>query len=534
MKRILVYIYIITPFFILSQNKQFIYFELEKEKVKYPVQKDSVKFDDYKKKALIHYSMMGYVGVEIIDSSTYKNEWTYQLKSDKKYEKVDLINSKKHTKTKFNSTFFQIDKIIRELENNGYPFAQVIIDQQEEKNKQLSLYYHIDSGEFVVIDKVHIKSNSDFNENTILNIVGIKIGEAYDESKIKNIDAILRSSKLYKLIRPVEVLFMPGKAELYLFLDKSKSSNADGYIGFQQDRVSQKLVLNGYVNLQLNNAFNRGEKLILNWKSNPDKTQNLWMKLSYPHILNTPFGVTTDLNLQKQDTSFIKSNFIAELNYKKSFSQISIFNEIENSNVLLETYNLLDLRTYKKNTIGLKYEWTPQMSNKFKFYHPMFYIQGGFFNYQSDTIQLKTNAENYRVKPEFRQKIDLFKYFHLYTDFIYETIQSSYDLSRNELVFFGGLRSVRGFYELELFGNDIFIIRNSFEFQPLEVLSFQLIYDYSQFKTNVHNFTHSYGFGFGFLTDNSKLEIIIANGVLNDFNPDFTNTKVHIGFVSNF
>ena len=106
--------------------------------------------------------------------------------------------------------------------------------------------------------------------------------------------------------------------------------------------------------------------------------------------------------------------------------------------------------------------------------------------------------------------------------------------SKNELIYFGGLKSVRGFYELELVGNHIFTSLNEIEYQPLSILSFKLIYDYSSFQNNGNFHSNSFGFGFGLLNENSVLEIIIANGVINSSVLDFGNTKIHIGFKSNF
>lgn len=107
-------------------------------------------------------------------------------------------------------------------------------------------------------------------------------------------------------------------------------------------------------------------------------------------------------------------------------------------------------------------------------------------------------------------------------------------MSRNELIYFGGLKSLRGFYELELNGNNVFIVQNEIEYQPLPILSFKVLYDYSTYSYLGQNYTNSFGFGFGLLSENSKLEIIVANGTVNNSGFALSNTKIHIGFSSHF
>jgi hemolysin activation/secretion protein len=125
--------------------------------------------------------------------------------------------------------------------------------------------------------------------------------------------------------------------------------------------------------------------------------------------------------------------------------------------------------------------------------------------------------------------------FQLKNNLEFQGLQSSISLSDNELVYYGGLRSVRGFYELELFGNNVWILNSEIEFQPVSVLSMSLIYDYSIADISIgKNYTNSLGIGFGLVSRSSRLEIVVANGMLNDNPIDFSNTRIHIGFRSNF
>ena len=92
------------------------------------------------------------------------------------------------------------------MENSGFPFAKIKVVNQNIEGKKLILNYKIDSGEVVIIDKIHIKSEDPFNEKTILNFINLKVGMPYNESKIKAITSILSASNLYQTIREPELI----------------------------------------------------------------------------------------------------------------------------------------------------------------------------------------------------------------------------------------------------------------------------------------------------------------------------------------
>ena len=523
-----------------SQVSTNLYFHLDKITIKEKTVLDStINYSKYFTKAMNEFALSGYVGIAPIDTITKSNGTHYYFKANKKFDKIILENTNKVKNSSSNtSSFLNAEKAlnseIKFLENNGYPFAEINITDQLEKDNVLTLKYQIDSGVAYKIDKIHIKSENKIHDKTLFNIIGIRPGDDYNEKKIANIPDLLSASKLYKIVRPSQILFTSKSAELYLYIAKEKSSNADGYIGFQQDQQTKKLALNGYINLQLYNSFNRAEIIDLRWKSNPDKTQDFRGKIEYPYLFSTPLGIGTQLELRKQDSTFLRTDIIFNLSYNHPIAKFTVFDQIESSSVLRKSAPV-EYRNYRKNTIGASLLLKPPKIQIAPFYHPEIFLLGGFYNYRDDTIDdNKSKITNRKYEIGYAHKIDFLKSFHLNNTIQFQGLSSSLTLSRNELVYFGGLNSVRGFYELELSGNDVWIFKNEIEFTPIELLSIFVLYDYSTFKLNGQHHTNSAGFGFGLNNKNTRLEIVVANGVL-DSNPlDFTNTKIHLGFKSTF
>ncbi len=518
---------------LIAQTPKAIVFHINNKTHKVIVKTDSVDYNAIKQQAFLNYQLQGYVGLSVKDSIWVKNKLHYNINFDTYFKHVVLNYQNKKTVTDLQQTPYQINKQLTQLENTGFPFAKISITKQKVEKNKLVLEYKIDSGAFIVIDKIHIKSQDKFNKKTILNLIGLSVGDAYNESALNKVESILNASKLYSLLRAPEVLFFNGKAEVYIYIKKEKSSNADGYVGLLQDKNTNKLSLNGYVNLKLKNTLNRAELLNMNWKANPDKTQRLIVNVDYPFLFNTPFGVSGDLNLHKQDTTFVRSNFIYGVNYKQPFFKVGIFNQLENS-FLIDTNYTAEFRTYFKNTLGVNFTIEPFFIRQLSFYQPKIEVSTGFFKYKSDSIVSNTSINNIKFYSKLSQRFRFLNYFSFNNYVSYQFVESGYDLSRNELIYFGGLKSLRGFYELELNGNNVFIVQNEIEYQPLPVLSFKLLYDYSNYRHLGQNFTNSFGFGFGLLNSNSKLEIIVANGTVNQTGFALSNTKIHIGFSSQF
>lgn len=516
------------------------FFHLDKITIKEKVNNDSSAFKRFEEKAIERFRLSGYTGVKFRDSIVKSAGVHYHYSYQKKFDRITLqttTGKKQKIKYSRNKDFIAalrtIEKEITSLENNGFPFAGIAISEQIEEGDHLLLQYKIDSGHYFIIDKIHLKSTDKFHEKTLLNLIGIQVGDKYNEKEIRNISSLLTASKMYRLSRPVEVLFRKGKAELFIYFQKEKSSTADGYIGFQQDQVTKKLALNGFIDFQLHNAFNRAESFDLRWKSNPDKTQNAWLKFSYPFLFNTPLGLGGDLDIRKQDSTFLRTDLTFNLSYYHPIIRFTVFNQLESSDTLRVAPP--NFRSYRKNTIGASIHFSAPTIERAPFYHPQLFLLGGFYNYRKDTLDdNKQKVTNSKYEIRYKHSIDFLKFFRLNNTVQFQGLTSNISLARNELIYFGGLRSVRGFYELELSGNDIWAMMNEVEFRPVDVISIFLLYDYSSYQNNGHHQTNSFGLGFALKNDTYGLEIVVANGIL-DNNPFLiSNTKIHLGFRSTF
>ena len=108
--------------------------------------------------------------------------------------------------------------------------------------------------------------------------------------------------------KPPEILFKKDSTTVYLYLTKQKNNNFDGILGFSTGEENQGLTLNGYLNLELNNNLNYGEQFLLNYKADGNDQQKLRVKLTLPYLFKSPFGIETELNIFRRDSTFLTSN----------------------------------------------------------------------------------------------------------------------------------------------------------------------------------------------------------------------------------
>lgn len=537
MRIIVLILAFITSCFSFTQNVKTYYFHVDKTTVKIKSVKDTTNFNEIETEAINQLKFYGFVGLTKTDSSFDKTNYHYYYSYTNQFQTIVLANNDSTVVVKhknFESLNNTINKKLVQLENGGYPFAKIVFTQEYEEQNKLYLNYIIDSGDFFIIDEIIIKCKNKVHEPTILSIINLAAGEPYSEQKIINAQQQIKINGMYKMMRPVEIIFTPGKAKLYFYIEKENASNADGFVGFQQDKITSKLVLNGYFNLALRNAFNRAEIIEVNWKNNPNKTQNLKLNFEYPYLFKTPIGFGTKVNLFKQDSTFVRADSYFELGYTASFYKFGVFYQIENSSTTIQIPNVL-YRDYVKNTAGINLQLAPILNRKLKFYHPKIQSSFGFFKYNADTLDNNfSNGKNIKYLVVYKHQIDLLKYFKLNNGIQFEGLLAEFNMTRNELIFFGGLKSIRGFYELELNGNYVAIINNEFEFKPVDVFSVKILYDYAQYHDNQFNRAQAIGFGFGLNAGNYALEIILANGWINNNPFQVSNTKIHLGFVSKF
>lgn len=431
-------------------------------------------------------------------------------------------------------------KSLSYFENNGYPFAEVKIDEVVMVDSSVFVNYHIRPNVFFKIDTIFIKSEDKIDSRIISKIIGITTNDVYDESKILTIKNNLVKSTFYSESKPFEILFTDSGAQLFLYLKKKSSNFFSGIIGLQSDEVDAKLAITGEVKAKFNNNFQRGESISLFWKKLPSLSQQFNLDIIYPYILFSNVGLNGALSIYKQDSAFINVKKKLEISYKlssvetvgvfiddqNSFNQSSL-EEGENENVdvrsLGVSYGRQSLKRIINPVSGFSLTLSYGVGKRT--------ISDSIGAQNLDKFQHRSIANFYIVIPIYnRLKFDI----TLHEEF--NTGKLQYE---NELIRFGGFNSIRGFNEYQLRATSLLV--GTFQVRyildrgsNLHVFLDQGWYERNSIDEYVQDQPYGIGVGFSFTTKAGVFGFDYALGSQFDNSLDFRSGKIHFGLSALF
>ena len=436
-----------------------------------------------------------------------------------------------------------IDKTLKAYANNGYPFAQVFFAEQEIIEQQIQIQMNISSGKFYRFSDIIVKGDSSISKSTVQNLIGIKINDFYSEEKLSSIDRILQQTNFINVLKKSELLFTENGVELYVYLENQKMSSMNGAVGLQPNPQSQKIGLTGDVQIKLQNVFKKAELIDLNWRSNEPQTQALQAKLNYPFLFKSPFGIDLKFNLYKRDSTFLDLKSFIGIQYSfKNNVQLKGFYQVNSSEILSKTPNPSSLFSYlapiKLNSYGLslQYKRINFLPNPSK----------GF------SLFIETSIGNRTIKKEntILEKSYVYKSIFQYVSYIpitkrniikvgvnFESYTSS-TIFQNERYRFGGLNSLRGFNEEEIFASTKLITSLEYRFLLDKNSNAFIFYDQGIYEDNTltYKIDNPFGVGAG-ISFGSRIGIFSISYALGkqENNPfEFRNGKIHFGYITYF
>ena len=317
------------------------------------------------------------------------------------------------------------------------------------------------------------------------------------------------------------------------YLKKRKSINFDGFIGFT-NRNNNKLVLNGYLDLTLENALKAGEQLALNWKSDRNNQKTFKASIDLPYLFQSPIGLKAQIYIFKQDSIFQNTKTAIDLGYFVSYdSRIYLeYQSTESSDI--QNTNNSSIRDYDNSFLTTNFEYTKLDSENTTFPKKtcLSLTMGlGKRTTNQSTTSFGTNKQafininamhNFYFNEKNNININYQNYF-LKSD--------SYII--NELYRFGGINSIRGFAENSLQANFMTAILSEYSYIFSRELFVNSVLDYGYYQDDSRGFKGNlfgFGLGMGLQTKNGLIRLILANGITKNQEIKFSNTIVTLRY----
>ena len=445
------------------------------------------------------------------------------------------------------------EKLITYYENNGYPFASVKLDSVVISPEHIEAQLQINKNDKETIDSVVIKGNAKIATVYIYNYLGIKPGDLYNESQLQKINTRLAELPFIRSVKPAQVSFSNKYNKLILNLEKRRASQFDGIVGILPDNKTGKILFTGDVRLKLQNGLGRGELIDMNWRRLQTQTQDLKLRLVYPFILRSPFGVDYNFKLYKKDTTFIDVNQNIGLQYLLiGGNYLKIFYTNKSSTLLstkgLESNTVLptnaDVRTNMYG-IGYKYEKLDYRLNPRKGFTLLVNASAGTKNIKKNTNLNPVVYDNLKLKSAlYNGDLEGSIFIPIRErSTIKVGMQSAFlygeTTFQNELFRIGGLKTLRGFDEESIYASSFTIMSLEYRF-ILEQNSYLYLfgdgawYENNQSTKYINDTPIGFGAGISFETKAGIFSINYALGKQFDNPIELRAGKIHFGIVNYF
>lgn len=465
--------------------------------------------------------------------------FTFDFGKNFPYTEIDFAGNEallqQHTKSiklKTEKVEDFLNSCIKKLDVQGYPLAKLNLENIKTIDNKI-----------VATLKVTLEKKRTYNDIVIEGYPKFPIAfkknlkrmYAKKEISTENTNRIFKEIQQYRFVRTLkqpEILFTQDSTKLYVFVEKTKANNFDGFVGFTNDENS-KLIFTGNVNVNLQNIVNTGEKLNLVWKSNGKNQKTFNLATELPFIFKSPIGVKAQLNIFKQDSTFQNTQTNLDIGYYFNYNTRVFlgYQNAESSDI--QNSNSVQLNDFTNKFYTLQFEFLQQDNNS------LLFPEKTNINFKTGTgsRDSKFQTDNqFLISGNFKHLLYLNpkNCIALQSQNFY---LGSNQYLTNELFRFGGINSIRGFNENSLQANFFSSILTEYRYIAAQNLYFHTIIDYGYYQDKTIQRSGGLlglGIGVGIFTKNGLFRFMYSNGSSENQAIKLSNSIIQISLKTNF
>lgn len=454
------------------------------------------------------------------------------LKYQKELKRIAPQTDDDHILIDFSDLPDFMDSLVQLIENNGHTFVKIYLDPIELIQGQARAMLRFDQTAIRHIDKVIVRGYENFPKNYIDQELQLKVGSVFKREMITYVSKAVNNLTFAEEHKPPKVLFTKDSTIIYLYLNKKKSNQFDGILGFASKEEESGLEFNGYLDLSMNNIFNSGETIALFWKSNGQNRQRFYIEAEAPYLFNIPMTPKVNFELYRQDSTFNNTEAQISLAYHlKGKGQVAAQLNTESSNDLTDGSSS-GISSFTSRFYGLSYSFRLLSRD------PVFPTR--FMLHASGLLGSRKNNQEQIRQSKWQLHVN---YLYALNDKHYIFLQNSSGMLNsnnyliNELFRIGGINNLRGVNEESIFVTAYSVFNLEYRFKPNPLSYFYSITDFAFTGDDLYDQQSniwSLGLGYAFKTKAGFLNISYAIGKFENTPFSFDNSRIHLKMVSKF
>ncbi len=465
-------------------------------------------------------------------------------------------------------------RCLDQLENSGYPFAQVGLYDVHVDQDTVQAALRLDRGVLYRIDSIRVYGGWRIESDFLHRYLQIAPGEPYSKEKLTKVDALLRALPYAEVEKPADLSWLATGAVLNVYVKPRRSSQINALIGFLPDNTqtnTRKLLITGEANVLLRNAFGKGETVGFNWQQLQVRSPRLSLLYRQPYVFRSDLGLDLSFDMFRKDSSFLNVQGQLGVQYMKGKGELGrLFVQWQQSAVssgglntarIIQERRLPEISDLSNVNLGLEYEWqrTDYPFNPRSGWEARVQATGG-------TKRIRPNGEILSLKDPVDPGFDFAR--------LYDTVQvktylirlrmqgarylpmrggrstlklgaqggylQSASVFRNEQFQIGGFRTLRGFDEESQYLTAFAIGTAEFRFLAGPNSYFYAFTDGGWGESRVSGRpTLRYGYlgaglGLNFETRAGLINLAWALGKRSDADWNARQSKIHVGWVNYF
>lgn len=459
-------------------------------------------------------------------------------------------------------------RMLQYLERNGYPFASLKLDSIMLSDDGIEAAWKLNTYEWIQYDSIEIIGTSNIKKWYLEKYLGIKVGSGYNEQHIRFASNRLNQLPFITATQPAQVYFFANKAKPIVYADERKASTADGIIGFAPNSQANNntLLLTGEANLKLQNLFESGKTLEINYRSFLANSQQMRLYFLYPYLLRSNVGADYTLQLIKQDSSFLDVNNQLGVQYRFiGQDYLRVFYAIQTTSLItVDTLRIRSTRQLPAANDLINYQYGVEFKkvhldyllNPMKGYSLLLNTSVGDKRLQRNiTVEgIRFTDENnqlfslydkipmrmlqYKVQAEGEVFIKLGRFVTSRWQIMAAGTQAPV-LFLNDLYRIGGLRTLKGFDEQAIFASTYMILNTELRYLIQRNAHAAIFWNGAYYENAIRrpvlsDTPYGFGAGFNFETNAGIFSIYYAMGKQFNNPIEFEKAKIHFGFTSLF